>query len=219
MKPITAITVRLGRRLASLLCVASLSACSVLPRPEPPTVYRLPLAASTPTAAIAAVRPWSLQVATPLASAAINRSAITVLPRPDLVNNYRGSRWSDPAPVLFRDALVRQLQGRYPAAAITTDDSDLATRYRLAGRLEAFQSEYRNGQPRVVIHYDAQLLVRDTQNAIAVRSFEVSVRPSSAKVPDIVTAFGEATTQIDAQLQAWLAPRLAASTDDPPSAT
>lgn len=159
MKPMTATVARLGTRLAALLGVISLGACSVLPRPDPPTVYALPQPQAPASTVTTVPEPeWSLQIATPLAPAAVNRSAITVLPRPDLVNNYRGARWSDPAPILFRDALVRRLQLSHPGAVITSDDSDVPTRYKLVGRLDAFQSEYRNGQPQIVIHYQAQLL-------------------------------------------------------------
>ena len=206
----TATAARLGTRLAALLGVISLGACSILPRPDPPTVYALPQPQAVASQAVvspmttAPTAEWSLQIATPLAPAAVNRSAITVLPRPDLVNNYRGARWSDPAPVLFRDALVRRLQLSHPGAVITSDDSDVPTRYKLVGRLDAFQSEYRNGQPQIVIHYQAQLLGGDAQSAVAVRRFDISLTPGSSAVNDVVGGFGQAVQQLDGQVQAWL---------------
>lgn len=217
MKPMTATAARLGTRLAALLGVISLGACSVLPRPDPPTVYALPQPQAPASTVTTVPEPeWSLQIATPLAPAAVNRSAITVLPRPDLVNNYRGARWSDPAPVLFRDALVRRLQLSHPGAVITSDDSDVPTRYKLVGRLDAFQSEYRNGQPQIVIHYQAQLLGGDAQSAVAVRRFDISLAPGSTAVGDVVAGFGQAVQQLDGQVQAWLNAVIPAS---PPSAS
>lgn len=213
----TATAARLGTRLAALLGVISLGACSVLPRPDPPTVYALPQPQAPASTVTTVPEPeWSLQIATPLAPAAVNRSAITVLPRPDLVNNYRGARWSDPAPVLFRDALVRRLQLSHPGAVITSDDSDVPTRYKLVGRLDAFQSEYRNGQPQIVIHYQAQLLGGDAQSAVAVRRFDISLAPGSTAVGDVVAGFGQAVQQLDGQVQAWLNAVIPAS---PPSAS
>lgn len=213
----TATAARLGTRLAALLGVISLGACSVLPRPDPPTVYALPQPQAPASTVTTVPEPeWSLQIATPLAPAAVNRSAITVLPRPDLVNNYRGARWSDPAPVLFRDALVRRLQLSHPGAVITSDDSDVPTRYKLVGRLDAFQSEYRNGQPQIVIHYQAQLLGGDAQSAVAVRHFDISLAPGSTAVGDVVAGFGQAVQQLDGQVQAWLNAVIPAS---PPSAS
>lgn len=217
MKPMTATAARLGTRLAALLGVISLGACSVLPRPDPPTVYALPQPQAPASTVTTVPEPeWSLQIATPLAPAAVNRSAITVLPRPDLVNNYRGARWSDPAPILFRDALVRRLQLSHPGAVITSDDSDVPTRYKLVGRLDAFQSEYRNGQPQIVIHYQAQLLGGDAQSAVAVRRFDISLAPDSTAVGDVVAGFGQAVQQLDGQVQAWLNAVIPAS---PPSAS
>ncbi|AFC87145.1 ABC-type uncharacterized transport system, auxiliary component [Frateuria aurantia DSM 6220] len=217
MKPMTATVARLGTRLAALLGVISLGACSVLPRPDPPTVYALPQPQAPASTVTTVPEPeWSLQIATPLAPAAVNRSAITVLPRPDLVNNYRGARWSDPAPILFRDALVRRLQLSHPGAVITSDDSDVPTRYKLVGRLDAFQSEYRNGQPQIVIHYQAQLLGGDAQSAVAVRRFDISLAPGSTAVGDVVAGFGQAVQQLDGQVQAWLNAVIPAS---PPSAS
>lgn len=213
----TATAARLGTRLAALLGVISLGACSVLPRPDPPTVYALPQPQAPASTVTTVPEPeWSLQIATPLAAAAVNRSAITVLPRPDLVNNYRGARWSDPAPILFRDALVRRLQLSHPGAVITSDDSDVPTRYKLVGRLDAFQSEYRNGQPQIVIHYQAQLLGGDAQSAVAVRRFDISLAPGSTAVGDVVGGFGQAVQQLDGQVQAWLNAVIPAS---PPSAS
>ncbi|WP_245546487.1 ABC-type transport auxiliary lipoprotein family protein [Frateuria aurantia] len=213
----TATVARLGTRLAALLGVISLGACSVLPRPDPPTVYALPQPQAPASTVTTVPEPeWSLQIATPLAPAAVNRSAITVLPRPDLVNNYRGARWSDPAPILFRDALVRRLQLSHPGAVITSDDSDVPTRYKLVGRLDAFQSEYRNGQPQIVIHYQAQLLGGDAQSAVAVRRFDISLAPGSTAVGDVVAGFGQAVQQLDGQVQAWLNAVIPAS---PPSAS
>lgn len=213
----TATAARLGTRLAALLGVISLGACSVLPRPDPPTVYALPQPQAPASTVTTVPEPeWSLQIATPLAAAAVNRSAITVLPRPDLVNNYRGARWSDPAPILFRDALVRRLQLSHPGAVITSDDSDVPTRYKLVGRLDAFQSEYRNGQPQIVIHYQAQLLGGDAQSAVAVRRFDISLAPGSTAVGDVVAGFGQAVQQLDGQVQAWLNAVIPAS---PPSAS
>ncbi|MHC1481554.1 ABC-type transport auxiliary lipoprotein family protein [Frateuria aurantia] len=205
-----------SRPVRRWVCMASLTlalnGCSLLSRPTPPTVYRLPPPAAAVSTQHASTANWSLQIATPLAPASINQNAITVLPQPDQINSYRGARWSDPAPVLFRDALVRQLQQTHPAAVISNDDSEVTTQFRLTGRLDAFQSEYRDGRPQVVIHYDAQLLASDSQQAIAVRSFEIRLSPASPQVPAVVACFGEAVQQLDAQIQPWLSAALTTQT-------
>ena len=97
--------------LRTSLVAASLmlAACSILPKAEPQAVYRLPSATTTPakpTTAAGDIRLRALRIATPYANRSIDSERILVLPEGDVIKSYAGVRWSDAAPLLWRDRLL-----------------------------------------------------------------------------------------------------------------
>lgn len=188
-------------RIAAPLLLALLAACSVLPKAETPSIYRLP---ATPLAHAQgdAVR-WSLRINTPQAGRMIDSPRIVVLPAGDVVSVYQGARWSDSGPVLFRNRLVDAFRDDGRVGALSNDDAALQADMTLTGNLSAFQTEYRDGQPVVVIHYDAQLVRTNGMHIIAGRSFEVAEPVNGKAVPEVVAAFGRANDRITTQVVQW----------------
>ena len=127
-------------RLALLAGFTLISACSILPQSEPSDVYRLP-AAQAPASASSATQSWSLRLNKLQASEALNRSTIAVIPQGDVISSYKGSRWSDPAPVLVRNRLLDGFQRDGRVTLLSTDDSNFAADLELGGSLQAFQTE------------------------------------------------------------------------------
>ncbi|TDF83147.1 ABC-type transport auxiliary lipoprotein family protein [Pseudomonas sp. H9] len=192
------------RRFLALAVVVSLSsACSILPKAEPADVYRLPSAHASQVAPASAAANWSLRINKPLASDTLNNSKIAVVPEGNLISNYKGARWSDPAPLLLRNRMLDAFQrdGRVPR--LSADDSNLQADYELAGELQAFQSEYSASGLAVVIRYDARLVQGRSQRILASRRFEVRQPVSDKQVPAVVNGFGSASDQLMAQLVAW----------------
>ncbi|WP_049621926.1 ABC-type transport auxiliary lipoprotein family protein [Frateuria defendens] len=191
-------------RLASLAaCCLLLGACSVLPKAEAPTVYRLPAAPANDPDTTAAALPWALRIDTPLAGGGLDSARIAVLPGPDEITSYKGARWSDRAPVLLRDRLFDAFlaSGRVPRLSV--DDGNLQADLELGGSLRAFQSEYQDGRPVVVIRYDAQLIRSGAQRILAARRFDVRVPAAGKEVPQVVAAFGAASDQLAAAVIPW----------------
>ncbi|RWU27001.1 hypothetical protein DM813_03980 [Pseudomonas alkylphenolica] len=190
------------RYLALAVALSLASACSILPKAEPSDVYRLPSAA-TSRATQGPVADWSLRLNKPLASHALDNPKIAVVPQGDLISNYKGARWSDPAPLLVRNRLLDAFQrdGRVPR--LSADDSNLQADYELAGELQAFQSEYSNDGLAVVIRYDARLVEGRNQRILASRRFEVRQPLSDTQVPAVVSGFGVASDRLMAQLVDW----------------
>lgn len=191
-------------RLLVLAMALSLgSACSILPKAEPADVYRLPGAQSSQPAAMSTAASWSLRINKPLASDALNSPKIAVVPDGNLISNYKGARWSDPAPLLLRNRMLDAFQrdGRVPR--LSADDSNLQADYELAGELQAFQSEYGASGLTVVIRYDARLVQGRSQRILASRRFEVRQPVSDTQVPAVVNGFGSASDQLMTQLVAW----------------
>lgn len=183
------------------MALALVSACSILPKPDPSDVYRL--ASAQPTTQGTPVS-WSLRVTKPQTSEFLDSPRIAVVPDGNLISNYANSRWSDPAPVLLRNRLLDGFQRDGRVTLLSTDETNLQADYELGGQLQAFQSEYRGKAVEVVIRLDARLVRGRDQRIIASRRFEVRQPVGDAKVPAVVAAFGQAGDQLNKQMVDWV---------------
>jgi cholesterol transport system auxiliary component len=192
---------RLPFRLFAVTALALLGACSVLPKSEPQDTYRLP-ATPLPRDSAAPVR-WSMRIDTPHAERMIDSSRIAVLPQGDTITVYKGARWSDSATTLVRDRLMDAFRDNGRITELSSDESSLQADYSLAGDLRAFQSVYENGQPVVVIRFDARLVKNSGLRIVATRRFDVTQPVGGTTVPQVVAAFGQATDVLATQLVNW----------------
>ncbi|WP_433768280.1 ABC-type transport auxiliary lipoprotein family protein [Pseudomonas putida] len=190
-------------RLALLASFTLLGACSILPEPEPFTLYRLPSAQSGLPASHGTPQRWSLRLNKPQASEALNSPNIAVIPAGDVISSYKASRWSDPAPVLVRNRLLDGFQRDGRVTLLSTDDSNFQADLELGGSLQAFQTEYQGTAASVVVRFDALLVRGYDQRLLASRRFEVRQPVADVKVPAVVTGFGQASDQLTAQVVAW----------------
>jgi cholesterol transport system auxiliary component len=187
-------------RVLLAAALLSLGACSILPEQAPSDVYRLPTA-STVSKGTSPVS-WSLRVVRPKSSEALDSPHIAVIPEGNVISSYKGARWSDPAPVLLRNRLTDAFYRDGRVQSISTDDSNLQADFELGGELQAFQSEYRGTAIEVVIRLDARL-ADDRQRIVASRRFEVHQRVADKQVPAVVSAFGQASDTLAAQVLQW----------------
>jgi len=183
--------------------IAFLASCGILPPNESPDIYVLPHVAQTTSGNNGPQLNWQLRVDTPEATGMLSGSGIEVMPEPGKVTVYKGAQWSDPAPVLLRERLVEAFLATHRLPAVTSEADSLSADFVLGGDLRAFQSEYRNGSPVVIIRFDAQLRRGGSHDVLAAHSFEVSATPSGAAVPQVVQAFAQATDQLSAQVVEW----------------
>jgi cholesterol transport system auxiliary component len=189
-------------RIALLAGFTLISSCSILPKPEPFEVYRLPSAQSA-SASHGTPQRWSLRLSKFQSSEALNSPNIAVIPQGDVISHYKGSRWSDPAPVLVRNRLLEGFQhdGRVPL--LSTDDSIFQTDLELGGSLQAFQTEYQGTNASTVVRLDALLVRSYDQRILASRRFEVRQPLSNVQVPAVVAGFGQASDQLTVQVVSW----------------
>ncbi|PYC26775.1 ABC transporter [Pseudomonas jessenii] len=190
-------------RLALLAGFTLISACSILPQSEPSDVYRLPAAQAPASASSVATQHWSLRLNKLQASEALNRPTIAVIPQGDVISSYKGSRWSDPAPVLVRNRLLDGFQRDGRVTLLSTDDSNFAADLELGGNLQAFQTEYQGTQASVVVRVDALLVRGYDQRILASRRFEERQPLSDVQVPAVVAGFGQASDRLTAKVVAW----------------
>lgn len=192
---------RLPVRLSMWAATALLAACSVIPKSEPQNIYRLPASPLPHTQAAAAN--WTLRVDTPQAERLIDSTRIAVLPQGDEISVYKGARWSDNATKLLRNRWMDAFRDDGRVSGLSSDDDSLQADYALAGDLRAFQSEYQSGQPVVVIRLDARLVQINGLRIVATRRFEITQAVGGTTVPQVVTAFGQASDALASQLLAW----------------
>jgi cholesterol transport system auxiliary component len=180
-----------------------ISACSILPESEPSDVYRLPTAQAPASASSAATQSWSLRLNKLQASEALNRPTIAVIPQGDVISSYKGSRWSDPAPVLVRNRLLDGFARDGRVTLLSTDDSNFAADLELGGSLQAFQTEYQGTQASIVVRVDALLVRGYDQRILASRRFEERQPLNDVQVPAVVAGFGQASDRLTAKVVAW----------------
>jgi cholesterol transport system auxiliary component len=183
--------------------ISLISACSILPQAEPSDVYRLPAVQAPAAASSAATQHWSLRLNKLQASEALNRPTIAVIPQGDVISSYKGSRWSDPAPVLVRNRLLDGFARDGRVTLLSTDDSNFAADLELGGNLQAFQTEYQGTQASVVVRVDALLVRGYDQRILASRRFEERQPLSDVQVPAVVAGFGQASDRLTAKVVAW----------------
>jgi len=182
-----------------------LSGCSVLPKTESLTIYRLPGGAfsSINNPAPAAGTPWSLRVATPYSTQIVDNSRILVMPKGSEVSAYSGVRWGDASPVLLRNRLAGAFRADGRFASVVTDDSNFESDLELGGDLAAYQVEYKDDAPIVHIRYDATLAQPASNRVVATHRFEVFERVKGKDAPEVVEAFGVATDRLAMQVVDW----------------
>ena len=188
------------RLVVAGLLLTSLSACTVLPKSQVLSIYRLP-ASSLPGHTASA--DWALRVNKPYSSQLLDSTRIAVLPPGDQISAYQGVRWSDRAPLLLRDRLVDAFLDDGRLKAVSSDDSRLQADLELDGDLRAFQSEYQNGRPAARILLEARLVESGSLRILASRRFEVSQVASDTSVPAVINAFGQAGDQLAREVLEW----------------
>lgn len=190
-------------RRASMLAFAGLlTACSVLPEAQTLAVYRLP-AASTQAPAGGLRTDWSLRVDTPQSSGVTDSVRILVMRDANRISAYQGVRWSDTAPVLLRNRLMLAFTSDNSVGAVSSDDANLQADVVLGADLRAFQVEYQDGSPVVVLRLDARLVQASTRRIIAAQTFDVRQTVDGTQVPEVVVAFGKAGDQLAARVKDW----------------
>ena len=190
-------------RYALLLAITLLPACSILPKAESITLYRLPSASSVTQPA--ARSPLTLSLARPLASQALDSARIAVMPAGNQLSSYKGVRWTDDAPSLLRAQLLDELRSRGLFKAVSSDEQHLASDWQLLSTLLDFQSQYQNGAVQVLIRFDAQLIDSSSRKVLASQRFTINQESTSEHIPQVVEAFAKASAQLADQLSIWLA--------------
>lgn len=188
--------------LCALMLTTLLSACSILPKSEEFSVYRLPASSFEHYSGTNRTE-WTLQINQPQSTRILDSSHIAVIPQGDQISAYKGARWSDRAPQLLRDRLIAGLLDDGRIRAVSSDENRLQTDLEISSDLRAFQSEYVAGKPQAHIVLDARLVRSSTQTIIEQKRFEVRKDAADSSVTAVVSAFGQAGDQLTREVMAW----------------
>ena len=197
-----------GIRLAAwLLAVASLAGCGILPKQETVTLYD-PTPQRTATQNPAATAwpqvDWQLRISRPYADAMHDSARILVRPQPGELQVYKGAAWTQPAPDLVLDTLVRAFADSGRFAGIARRGEGVSGQYELLLDLRRFESDYDGGAtPGARIELGARLVHNADNRVIASRVFDVTVPADGTDVVQITRAFEQAIGDATTQLIGW----------------
>lgn len=192
------------RATVCAVLLMSLSGCSILPKAEPVVFYRLPPVLPSQDTSTQPALAMVVRIKQPDSSGLLASNRIAVIPKDNQLSAYQGARWAVNVPVLFRDHIMDAWLQSGRIQHIISDSKPLAADRELAGSLRAFQSEYRQGKPMVVVHYDAQWIDPNTRTLLASRRFSVTEPAEHAEVSAVITAFGVAQAHLAKALLSWV---------------
>lgn len=202
-RPTAIAPLRAPLRLAALAAFLALAGCGVLPKNEPIALYR-----PEPRVAIDAAWPkadWQLQIARPVADASSDSARILVRPRAGELQVYKGAAWTQPAPDIVHDALMRAFidSGRF--AGVARRGEGVSPRYELLLDLRRFESDYADGNtPAVRIAIGARLVHNTDNRIVASRVFEADVPADGTGVASINRAFEQGLGDVSAKMVGWV---------------
>lgn len=191
-----------------VVLLAGLAGCTVLPPATPVSQYRLPPAASG--AGEQNEQLTGLRLARPQATGVHQGNRLLVLTQTQSYQAYGDARWEAPLPELWQDWLLDALwrDGRF--AALSREENGMQAEWELAGTLRALEVDLSDGRQQVVIRFDAQLLRTQDRRILASRRFEQRVAVNSLNADAVVSALGQAGSELAAGLSDWLVNRSSA---------
>lgn len=191
-----------SKHAALALALVALTACGLVPKKEPTTLYEPARPASAPGADWPRAN-WSLVVAKPVASALIDNDRIAVRPAAGEITVYKASAWTEAAPDLVQSALLRRFEDSGKILTVSRPGAGVRGEYQLQTDLRAFESVYVNGGPQAQVEIYAKLVHTADGEVVAARSFRETQVASSESVGSVVDAFGAALGRATNQIAGW----------------
>lgn len=190
------------RALALAVALLPLAGCGLLPERESIALYR-------PEAAVAAdpawpQADWQLRIARPYADDAHDSARILVRPRPGELQVYKGAAWTQPAPDLVLDTLLRAFGDSGRIAGVGRRGEGVGADYELLLDLRRFEADYGDGAaPTARIALGARLVRNDDDRVVASRVFEADAPADGTAVAAVDRAFAQGLGTVTTQLIGW----------------
>jgi cholesterol transport system auxiliary component len=186
-----------GVALAALL----LAGCGILPEKEPIALYapevRVQAEPAWPNV------DWQLQVPRPHAAELLDSPRIVVRPVPGELQVYKGAVWTQPAPDLLQDTVLRAFGDSGRIRGVGRRGSGITGDFELLLDLRRFDSDYAAGGPAAVVEVGAQLVATASSQVVARRTFRASAPAAATDVGAVSRAFGQALGSVATDLVGW----------------
>jgi cholesterol transport system auxiliary component len=190
------------RNAALAIAMASLAGCGILPKQETLALYR-----PEPVVAGDGAWPqanWQLQIARPYADAMHDSARILVRPQPGELQVYKGAAWTQPAPDLVLDTLLRAFADSGRTAGVARRGEGVSAQYELLLDLRRFESDYDGGAtPSARIEIGARLVHNADNRVVATRVFDVTARADGTDITRINRAFEQGLGDMTSQMIGW----------------
>lgn len=193
---------RMTRRgVFALALGATLAGCGILPEKETIALYapeaRIQADPAWPTVA------WQLQVPRPHAAELLDSPRIVVRPVPGELQVYKGAVWTQPAPDLLQDTLLRAFEDSGRITGVARRGSGVTGDYDLLLDLRRFDSDYAAGGPAAVVEIGAKLVGTRSNQVVASRAFRATAPASATDVGAVSRAFEQALATVATELVGW----------------
>ena len=197
-----------GIRIAALLLAAAwLAGCGILPKQETLALYDPTPRNSTTEHVADGAWPqasWQLQIARPYADTMHDSARILVRPKPGELQVYKGAAWTQPAPDLVLDTLMRAFADSGRLAGVARRGEGVSAQYELLLDLRRFESDYDGGTtPSARIEIGARLVHNADNRVVAGYVFDVTTPADGTDVAQISRAFEQSLGDATGQLIGW----------------
>jgi cholesterol transport system auxiliary component len=201
---------RLLKPAALALALAGLGGCvSLLPEPEPVSVYRL----SAPEPGAWAGDDWTIVlIEMPVAPRGLSGDTIAVLRPGQSLAYINGARWISPAPEVVQDLLIDTFNTGQSAMVPARPEDGVRADYELRLDLREFEAVYDRGEdsaPLVRVRIAARLVSERGRRFVGAQVFTAEVRASENRTRSIVAAFDEAALGVSRSISDWSAGQVA----------
>ena len=189
--------------LACALLLTSTAGCGILPERS-----ELRLFDPQPQILVDAALPkvdWQLAIPRPYADTTVDSPRILVRPAPGELQVYKGAAWTQSAPDLVQDRLLRAFadSGRLPGVSRRGDG--VGADYVLLLDLRSFESDYTtNGAPQARIVIGARLLHARDKRVVASRRFESLTPARATDVASVAQAFEQGLASVGGEMLPWV---------------
>ena len=186
-----------------LACLLSLTSCSSISGEKAVTQYspQLHVASQAQWPSVH----WSLAIAKPVTSEALDSARIAVRRQPNTLQVYQGAVWSDTAPDLLQSALMQAFEDSGKLVSVSRQSSGITSNCALLIDLRRFEAAYDDSgvAPQAVIELRATLVSSPGNAVLATRTFRTAVRANNAQIPAVIAAFEAALSQSLGDVVGW----------------
>jgi cholesterol transport system auxiliary component len=189
--------------MSALLAAALLAGCRILPEQQQITLYapqaRIEADASWPQV------DWQLLIPRPYADATVDSERILVRPQPGELQVYKGAAWTQAAPDLIHDVILRAFADSGRLRGVARRGEGVNATYELLLDLRRFESDYTGRDtPTVRIELGARLVHNAENRVVAQRVFQIDATADGTDTATINRAFERALGDVSVQLIGWV---------------